>query len=82
MGRRPSFIDDEIAHITRAMAPSLSIGTTPAVFSFDYWYRRLSALLDLTQITQSQFRAIDALMVELEAIQAAVGARAVEAMAV
>ncbi|HKT93075.1 MAG TPA: hypothetical protein VJS18_12970 [Paraburkholderia sp.] len=75
------FIDDEIAHITRAMAPSLSAGTTPAVFSFNYWYERLSALLDLAQITQSQFRTVDALMVELETRQAAIGAKAREALA-
>ncbi|SDD34536.1 hypothetical protein [Paraburkholderia lycopersici] len=78
------FIDGEIAHITRAMAPSLSAGTTPAVFSFDYWYKRLSALLDLTQLTQTQFKTIDALMVELEAIQLAldtVGTDAVEILA-
>ncbi|MCP3727223.1 hypothetical protein M3I53_29560 [Paraburkholderia sp. CNPSo 3272] len=68
------FIDDEIAHITRAMAPSLSAGTTPAVFSFDYWYERLCALLGLAQITPSQFRTVDALMVELESRQACTGA--------
>ncbi|WP_322031570.1 hypothetical protein [Paraburkholderia sp. J76] len=75
------FIDDEIAHITRAMAPSLSVGRTPAVFSFDYWYERLSALLDLAQITPSQFRTVDALMVDLEARQAVIGANAREALA-
>ena len=75
------FIDDEIAHITRAMAPSLSAGTTPAVFSFDYWYKRLSRLLDLDQITQSQFRTVDALMVELETRQLANGAVVREALA-
>ncbi|CAD6548808.1 hypothetical protein LMG27952_04789 [Paraburkholderia hiiakae] len=75
------FIDDEIAHITRAMAPSLSAGTTPAVFSFNYWYERLSALLDLAQITQTQFRSVDALMVELETRQAAIGMKAREALA-
>ncbi|MCX5542912.1 hypothetical protein M3A49_26060 [Paraburkholderia sp. CNPSo 3076] len=75
------FIDDEIAHITRVMAPSLSAGTTPAVFSFDYWYARLCALLDLAQITPSQFRTVDALMVELESRQAATGAAVREALA-
>ena len=75
------FIDDEIAHITRAMAPSLSAGTTPAVFSFNYWYERLAALLDLAQITQSQFRTVDALMVELETRQVAIGAKARETLA-
>ncbi|QGZ56012.1 hypothetical protein [Paraburkholderia acidiphila] len=75
------FIDDEIAHITRAMAPSLSAGTMPAVFSFDYWYERLSALLDLAQITPPQFRAVDALMVELETRHAAIGSKAREALA-
>ncbi|HTR07725.1 MAG TPA: hypothetical protein VMJ11_13985 [Paraburkholderia sp.] len=74
-------IDEQIAHITRAMAPSLSAGTPPAVFSIDYWYERLSALLDLPQLTQVQFRTIDALMVELEAIQATIGADAIEALA-
>lgn len=75
------FIDDEIAHIMRATAPSLSAGRTPAVFSFGYWYKRLSALLDRTQLTQAQFRTIDALMVELEAVQAALDAEASEALA-
>ncbi|HKR42517.1 MAG TPA: hypothetical protein VJU59_23080 [Paraburkholderia sp.] len=75
------FIDDEIAHITRAMAPSLYAGTTPAVFSFDYWYTRLCALLDLAQITPSQFRSVDALMVELESRKAASGAAVREALA-
>jgi hypothetical protein len=75
------FIDEEIAHIMRATAPSLALGTTPAVFSFDYWYQRLCALLDSTQLTQAQFRTIDALMVELEAIQAAVRTDAAEPLA-
>jgi len=75
------FIDDEIAHITRAMAPSLSAGTPPTVFSHDYWYERLSTLLDFPQLTQGQFRTIDALMVELEEIQATIGADAAEALA-
>ena len=75
------FIDDEIAHITRAMAPSLAAGTTPAVFSFDYWYTRLCALLDLVQITPSQFRTVDALMVELESRRPASGATVREALA-
>jgi hypothetical protein len=75
------FIDSEIVHIMRAMAPSLAAGATPAVFSFDYWYKRLSALLDLTQLTPAQFRTIDALMVELESIQAAIGAEHAEVSA-
>ncbi|MEX3919139.1 MULTISPECIES: hypothetical protein [Paraburkholderia] len=75
------FIDEEIAHIMRATAPSLSAGTTPAVFSFDYWYKRLCTLLDLAQITPSQFRTVDALMVELEARRAATGAAVREALA-
>ena len=75
------FIDEEIAHIMRVMAPSLSAGKTPAVFSFDYWYKRLSALLDSTQLTQAQFRTIDALMIELEAIQGTIRADATEALA-
>ena len=75
------FIDDEIAHITRAIAPSLSAGTTPAVFSLDYWHERLCALLDVAQITPSQFRTVDALMVELESRRPATGAALCEALA-
>lgn len=74
-------IDEEIAHITRAVAPSLSNGITPTVFSYDYWYKRLSALLDAPQVTQLQFRTIDTLMLELEAIQAVIAADSVEAIA-
>jgi hypothetical protein len=75
------FIDEEIAHITRAMVPSYSAGATPAVFSSDYWHKRLSALLDHTQLTQTQFRTIDALMLELESIEAVIGAEEAEALA-
>lgn len=74
-------IDEEIAHITRAVAPSLSNGITPTVFTYDYWYKRLSALLDAPQVTQLQFRTIDTLMLELEAIQAVIAADSVEAIA-
>lgn len=76
-----TFIDEEIAHITRAVAPSLSHSIAPTVFSFDYWYARLSALLDAPQVSPLQFRTIDTLMLELEAIQATIAADAVEAIA-
>ncbi|WP_322103905.1 hypothetical protein [Paraburkholderia sp. J41] len=74
-------IDDEIAHITRAVAPALSNGIAPTVLPYDYWYRRLCALMDAPQVTPVQFRTIDTLMLELEAIQATIAADAVEAIA-
>jgi hypothetical protein len=63
-------IDQEIAHITRVMIPSLQTASGVPILTPDYWYRRLSNLLDSTQLSPAQFRTIDALMNQIERILA------------
>jgi hypothetical protein len=66
-------IDQEIAHITRVMIPSLETASGVPILTPDYWYRRLSKLLDSAQLSHAQFHTIDALMNQIERILA--GAR-------
>jgi hypothetical protein len=63
-------IDQEIAHITRVMIPSLQTASGVPILTPDYWYRRLSNLLDSTQLSPAQFHTIDALMNQIERILA------------
>jgi hypothetical protein len=63
-------IDQEIAHITRVMIPSLQTDSGIPILTPNYWHKRLSDLLDRTQLSHSQFRSIDALMSQIERIQA------------
>ncbi|MFP6560597.1 hypothetical protein WJ542_20175 [Paraburkholderia sp. B3] len=61
-------IDQEIAHITRIMIPSLETASGVPILTPDYWHRRLSNLLDTAQLSHAQFRTIDALMNQIERI--------------
>lgn len=63
-------IDQEITHITRVMIPSLETTGGVPILTPDYWYKRLSDLLDSTQLSYAQFRTIDALMNQIERILA------------
>jgi hypothetical protein len=63
-------IDQEIAHITRVMIPSLETTSGVPILTPDYWYRRLSNLLDSAQLSHAQFHTIDALMNQIERILA------------
>jgi len=63
-------VDQEIAHIMRVMIPSLQSASGIPILTPNYWYKRLSDLLDTNQLSHSQFRTIDALMTQIERIQA------------
>jgi hypothetical protein len=63
-------IDQEIAHIARVMIPSLETDNGVPILTPNYWYKRLSDLLDTTPLSHSQFRSIDSLMSQIECIQA------------
>ncbi|WP_322014682.1 hypothetical protein [Paraburkholderia sp. J12] len=63
-------IDQEIAHISRIMIPSLQTANGVPILTADYWHRRLSALMDGAPLSHTQFRTIDALMNQIERIQA------------
>jgi hypothetical protein len=59
-------IDQDIAHISRVMWPSLLGDLGGAIFPSDYWRRRLHALLEATHLTGMQLRAIDSLLLQLD----------------
>lgn len=59
-------IDQEIAHITRVMRPSLLGDLGGPILSSAYWRRRLHVLLDAPSLTKMQFRAIDSMLVLLD----------------
>ena len=59
-------IDQEIAHISRVMRPSLSADLGGPILSSAYWRKRLHALLDAPALTGMQFRAIDSMLLQLD----------------
>ncbi|MBN3752931.1 hypothetical protein G3N95_08245 [Paraburkholderia sp. Tr-20389] len=59
-------IDQEIAHITRVMWPSLLGDMGGAILSSEYWRMRLHALLDAPSLTKVQLCALDSLLLRLD----------------
>jgi hypothetical protein len=59
-------IDQEIAHISRVMRPSLLGDMGGPILSSEYWRKRLHALLDAPSLTKMQFRAIDSMLLQLD----------------
>lgn len=74
-------IDQDIAHIARVMMPSLETTNGVPILPPEYWYERLSRLLDTAGLSHSQFCAIDRLMTQLERIQAIAGSAEVRVVA-
>lgn len=70
-GALMKLIDQEIAHITRIMMPSLQTASGVPILTPGYWHQRLSDLLDTNQLSHDQFCTVDALMIQIERIQAA-----------
>ena len=58
-------IDQEIAHISRIMWPSLLVAGG-AILSSEYWRMRLNALLDAPSLTKVQLCALDSLLLRLD----------------
>lgn len=67
-----TFVDQEIAHITQAIALSLQTpGATGApVFPVAYWRDRLQQLMDQHHLEHGQLCAVDALLLQLERVEA------------
>jgi hypothetical protein len=59
-------IDQEIAHISRVMWPSLLGDLGGAILPSDYWRRRLHALLEAPSLAKAQLCAIDSLLLQLD----------------
>lgn len=59
-------IDQEVAHISRVMWPSLLGDLGGAILPSDYWRRRLHALLEAPSLTKMQLCAIDSLLLQLD----------------
>ncbi|MEI5999117.1 hypothetical protein H3V53_18440 [Paraburkholderia bengalensis] len=59
-------IDQEIAHISRVMWPSLLGDMGGAILSSGYWRMRLHALLDAPFLTKVQLCALDSLLLQLD----------------
>lgn len=59
-------IDQEIAHISRVMWPSLLGDMSSPILSSEYWRMRLHALLDTPSLTKVQLCAIDSLLLRLD----------------
>lgn len=67
-----TFIDQEIAHITHAMALSLHMPAPSGlpVFPAAYWRDRLDQLIDRHHLAHRQLCAVDALLRQLDRLEA------------
>jgi len=72
-----TFVDQEIAHLTRAIALSLRAPSESGlpVFPAVYWRDRLCELMDRHHLQHSQLCAVDALLCELERVDVTPGRR-------
>ncbi|BCF90222.1 hypothetical protein [Paraburkholderia largidicola] len=59
-------IDQEIAHISRVMWPSLVGDMGGTILTSEYWRMRLNALLDAPSLTKVQLCALDGLLLRLD----------------
>jgi hypothetical protein len=66
-----TLIDQEIAHLARVMKPSLCGDLGGPILPPEYWRKRLHALLDLHHVTKTQLTSIDALLLQLDALDRA-----------
>lgn len=61
-----ALIDQDIAHITRVMRPSLHGDLGGPIFPAAYWRRRLNELLDSGSLSHAQLCAVDSLLLQLD----------------
>jgi len=61
-----TLIDEGIAHIARVMKPALYGDLGGSYLPSAYWRQRLYQILDTTHLTNSQLRAVDSLLLELD----------------
>ncbi|WP_322057407.1 hypothetical protein [Paraburkholderia sp. J63] len=65
-----TLLDQEIAHITRAVRSSFCRPAAETALPAAYWRRRLHALLDSEHLTKTQLAAIDVVLLELDKYEA------------
>lgn len=65
-----TFVEQEIAHITGALAIFLQGETHTRVLPAAYWRERLHKLLDNCPLAHGQLCAVDALLQKLDRFQA------------
>ncbi|SEA54857.1 hypothetical protein [Paraburkholderia sartisoli] len=61
-----TLIDQDIAHITRVMRPSLHGDLGGPILPPAYWRKRLYRLLDTEHLSKAQLCSIDSLLLQLE----------------
>ena len=61
-----TLIDQDIAHITRVMRPSLHGDLGGPILPPAYWRKRLYQLLDTEHLSKAQLCSIDSLLLQLE----------------
>ena len=67
-----TLIDQDIAHITRVMKPSLCGDFGGPILPAEYWRKRLYDLLDAHHVTKTQLCSIDDLLLQLDELDAAI----------
>jgi hypothetical protein len=65
-----TLLDQEIAHVTRVMRPSLREFAGGPALPAGYWRRRLYRLLDSGHLTKAQLCSIDDLLLQLDRFDA------------
>ncbi|MGF6724759.1 hypothetical protein P3T43_004128 [Paraburkholderia sp. GAS41] len=67
-----TLVDQDIAHITRVMQPSLCGDLGGPILPPEYWRKRLYDLLDAHHVTNTQLCSIDDLLLQLDELDNAI----------
>ncbi|MGF6240862.1 MULTISPECIES: hypothetical protein [Paraburkholderia] len=67
-----TLIDQDIAHITRVMKPSLCGDFGGPILPAEYWRKRLYDLLETHHVTKTQLCSIDDLLLQLDELDTAI----------
>lgn len=67
-----TLIDQDIAHITRVMRPSLHGDLAGPILPAAYWRKRLHELLESEHLSRAQLCALDSLLLQLDEFDAGV----------
>ena len=65
-----TLLEQDIAHITQVMRPSLCGTRGGGILPAEYWRRRLHRLLNSGHLTKVQLCSIDDLLLQLDALDA------------
>ena len=61
-----TLIDQDIAHITRVMLPSLHGDLGGPILPSNYWRMRLHQLLEVEHLSKAQLCSVDSLLLQLD----------------